>query len=125
MGGSQPGLPQAAGGRADRIATGSVSTKNGRVTIDLARSEATLKKELDARGITVFDKVPAVKGLNSCCSSRPSWCEIQRLVRFLNKLAVVLPIVTLLLLRRRRRPDRGTAGGDWYGPPPVWPCRWR
>ena len=43
---------------------GSVSSKNGKVTIDLSQVEVNVKKKLDAKGITVFDKVPAVKGLN-------------------------------------------------------------
>jgi hypothetical protein len=43
---------------------GSVSSKNGKVTINLSQVETQVKKDLDAKGITVFDKVPAVKGLN-------------------------------------------------------------
>ena len=44
--------------------SGSVSTKGGRITIDLSKVEASVKQKLDARGITIFDHVPAVKGLN-------------------------------------------------------------
>ncbi len=89
---------------------GAVSTKNGRITIDLGRVEATVKKDLDAKGITVFNKVPAVKGLNYVLFQSDNLVHIQKLVKFLNKLAVVLPIVTLLcfagavvLARNRRR----------------------
>ena len=53
--------------------TGSVSTKSGRITIDLSQVELTAKKDLDAKGITVFDKVPAVKGLNFVLFSRTTW----------------------------------------------------
>ena len=97
---------------------GSVSTKNGKITIDLGQVELTAKKELDAKGITVFDKVPAVKGLNFVLFQSNDLVRIQRLVNFLNKLAVALPIITLLcfagaivLTRNRRRGlVRATAG---------------
>jgi hypothetical protein len=97
---------------------GSVSTKGGKISIDLGQVELTAKKELDAKGITVFDKVPAVKGLNFVLFQSNDLVRIQRLVNFLNKLAVVLPIVTLLcfagaivLARNRRRGlVRATAG---------------
>jgi hypothetical protein len=89
---------------------GSVSSKNGKVTIDLSQVELTVKKNLDAKGITVFDKVPAVKGLNYVLFQSEDLVKIQRLVNFLNKLAIVLPIVALLLFavsivlaRNRRR----------------------
>ncbi len=51
-----------------------------------------MKKQLDSKGITVFDKVPAVKGLNFVLFQSDQLVKIQRLTRFLNKLAVVLPI---------------------------------
>jgi hypothetical protein len=97
---------------------GAVSTKGGRISIDLSQVELTAKKELDAKGITVFDKVPAVKGLNFVLFQSNDLVRIQRLVNFLNKLAVVLPIITLLcfggaivLTRNRRRGlVRATAG---------------
>lgn len=97
---------------------GAVSTKGGKITIDLGQVELMAKKELDAKGITVFDKVPAVKGLNYVLFQSNDLVRIQRLVKFLNKLAVVLPIVTLLcfagaivLTRDRRRGlVRATAG---------------
>jgi hypothetical protein len=98
--------------------TGSVSTKGGKITIDLSQVELTAKKDLDAKGITVFDKVPAVKGLNFVLFQSNDLVRIQGLVNFLNKLAVVLPIVTLLCfagviwLTRNRRKGlvRATAG---------------
>ncbi len=89
---------------------GAVSTKNGRITIDLSQVEIKVKQALDAKGITVFDKVPAVKGLNYVLFQSDNLVHIQKLVKFLNKLAVVLPIITLLffagaivLARNRRR----------------------
>ena len=87
-----------------------MSSKNGKVTIDLSQVELTVKKDLDAKGITVFDKVPAVKGLNYVLFQSEDLVKIQRLVNFLNKLAIALPIVSLLLFaisivlaRNRRR----------------------
>jgi hypothetical protein len=76
---------------------GSASTKDGKITIDLSKVEANVKEKLDAQGITVFDKVPAVKGLNYVLFQSKDLVRIQKLVNFLNKLAVVLPIITLLL----------------------------
>jgi hypothetical protein len=89
---------------------GSVSTANGRVTIDLSAVEMQAKKSLDAKGITVFDKVPAVKGLNFVLFQSDSLVKIQRLTKLLNTLSIALPIITLLLFalsvvlaRNRRR----------------------
>ena len=103
---------------------GSASTKDGKITIDLSKVEANVKEKLDGQGITVFDKVPADKGLNYVLFQSKDLVRIQKLVNFLNKLAVVLPIISLLLFagavvltRNRRR--------DWCGRPPAWPCRWR
>jgi hypothetical protein len=89
---------------------GSISSKNGKVTIDLSQVEVQVKKRLDARGITVFDKIPAVKGINFVLFQSTSLTKVQRVVKVLNDLAIVLPIITLLLLagavilaRNRRR----------------------
>ncbi len=89
---------------------GAVSTKDGKITINLDQVELAVKKELDGKGITVFDKIPAVKGLNFVLFQSNDLVRIQKLVKFLNKLAVVLPIITLLffagavvLARNRRR----------------------
>ena len=87
----------------------SVSTKDGKITIDLSKVEANVKEKLDAQGITVFDKVPAVKALNYVLFQSKDLVRIQKLVNFLNKLAIVLPIITLLffagavVLTRNRR----------------------
>ena len=89
---------------------GSVSSKNGKVTIDLSQVEVNVKKKLDAKGITVFDKIPAVKGLNFVLFQSKSLVKVQKVTKLLNDLAIVLPIVTLLLfaasvvlVRNRRR----------------------
>ena len=89
---------------------GSVSSRNGKVTIDLSQVEVQVKKKLDAKGITVFDKVPAVKGLDFVLFQSKDLAKIQKLTKLLNDLAIVLPIITLLcfagavvLARNRRR----------------------
>lgn len=98
--------------------TGSVSSKNGRVTIDLSQVEVNVKKKLDAKGITVFDKVPAVKGLDFVLFQSQDLVKVQKATKLLNDLAIVLPIVTLLFLaasvvlaRNRRRGLVRAAGG--------------
>jgi hypothetical protein len=75
---------------------GSVSSKNGKVTIDLSQVEANVKKKLDAKGITVFNKVPAVKGLDFVLFQSKDLAKVQKVTKLLNDLAIVLPIITLL-----------------------------
>ena len=75
---------------------GAVSNKDGKVTIDLSQVEAQVKEKLDAKGLTVFNKVPAVKGLNFVLFESSDLAKIQRLTKLLNNLAIVLPIITLL-----------------------------
>jgi hypothetical protein len=89
---------------------GSVSSKGGKVVIDLSQVEVQVKKNLDAKGITAFDKVPAVKGLNFVLFQSQDLSKIQKLTKLLNDLAIVLPVLTLLgfagavvLARNRRR----------------------
>ncbi|MGO8872361.1 MAG: hypothetical protein ACLQPH_13355 [Acidimicrobiales bacterium] len=89
---------------------GAVSSSNGKVTLDLSQVEVQVKKALNAKGITVFNKVPAAKGLNFVLFQSDQLVKIQRLTRFLDDVALVLPIVTLLcfaggvvLARNRRR----------------------
>jgi hypothetical protein len=88
---------------------GTVSSKNGRITLNLGQVEINVKKKLDAKGITVFDKIPAVKGVNFVLFQSKSLAKTQQMIRLLNKVVVVLPIVTILLfaagiaLARNRR----------------------
>ena len=137
LGGGQPRLPQAAGGRPHRITGGFGDTKGGKITIDLSQVELNVKQELDAKGITVFDKVPAVKGLNFVLFQSQDLVRMQGVMNSSNELAMVLPIVTLLLFagfvvlagNRRRglvRAGAGLAlsmaadpGGHRCGPQPV------
>ena len=97
---------------------GALASSNGKVTIDLSQVEVRAKKALDAKGITVFDKVPAVKGLDFVLFQSEQLARFQRLTRLLNHLALALPIATLLLFaggivlarNRRRGLVRAAAG---------------
>jgi hypothetical protein len=97
---------------------GSVSSKNGKVTIDLSQVEVDVKKKLDAKGITVFDKIPAVKGLDFVLFQSKDLVKVQKVTKLLNDLAIILPIITLLCLaasvvlarNRRRGLVRAAAG---------------
>jgi hypothetical protein len=91
---------------------------NGEVSVDLTRIETQVKRALDARGITVFDKVPTLKGPNLVLLRSTQLAKIQRLTRALDRLALLLPIVTVLLFaaavlltRNRRRGLVRAAGG--------------
>jgi hypothetical protein len=97
---------------------GSVSSSNGQVTVDLAQVEARIKKQLDARGITVFNKVPNARAPTLVLFRSTQLLKIQKLIRFLDKLAVFLPILTLLcfagaivLSADRRKAVARSAGG--------------
>jgi hypothetical protein len=89
---------------------GAVSSKDGKVTIDLGKVEATVKQDLSAKGITIFNKVPAVNGVNYVLFQSKDLVRVQRLTKLFNDLVVVLPILTLLffaaavvLSRNKRR----------------------
>ena len=97
---------------------GAFQSRNGEVTVNLTQIENQVKRALDARGITVFDKVPTVNGPNLVLLRSTQLAKIQRLTRALDRLAIVLPIVTVLLFaaaivltrNRRRGLVRAAAG---------------
>jgi hypothetical protein len=76
---------------------GAISSSNGQVTVDLSQVEVAAKKALAAHGLSVFDKVPAYTGAPYVLFESKQLQKLQRWIQFLNKLVVVLPIVTLLL----------------------------
>jgi hypothetical protein len=98
----------------NKILTGQghyVQTAHGDVVVDLAPVLATLKERLDARGITVFDRVPT-DSVNSrfVLISSKQLDNAQKGVRLLKAAAIVLPLLVLALYaiaigisRRRRR----------------------
>jgi hypothetical protein len=82
---------------------GAVQSHNGQVTLDLSKLETQAKAALDAHGITVFNRVPNAKGPTLVLFRSTQLTKIQGLVRFLDHLALVLPLLTLLFF----------AGGIW------------
>ena len=88
-----------------------LSTRNGRVTIDLSAVFLQIQKLLDERGITIFDNIPIKNlALRFELFDASSLESAQSGVNILNKLSYVLPILVFLLLgvaiwlspRRRR-----------------------
>ena len=88
---------------------GALQSTNGQVTVDLTQVEKAAKQKLAARGLSVFDKVPNYSGTPFVLFHSDQLAKLQRWVRFLNHLALVLPIVSILvfagavLLARDRR----------------------
>ena len=76
---------------------GALQATNGEVTVDLSQIEAAAKKELAARGLSVFDKAPNYTGAPFVLFQSDQLAKLQRWVRFLNNLALVLPVVSVLL----------------------------
>lgn len=77
---------------------GAFQSTNGQVTVDLSQVEKAAKTQLAAKGLSVFDKVPSYTGAPFVLFQSEQLAKVQRWVRFLNHLVVVLPIVTILLL---------------------------
>jgi hypothetical protein len=76
---------------------GALSAANGQVTVDLTQVESKAKQALAAHGLSVFDKVPQYTGKPYVLFESKQLLKLQRWVKFLNRLALVLPIVSLLL----------------------------
>ena len=75
-----------------------VQTAHGQVAIDLAPVLARIKQRLDARGVTVFDRVPTttVKS-NFVLISSKQLDNAQKGVRLLKAAAIALPLLVLAL----------------------------
>jgi hypothetical protein len=76
---------------------GAFQSTNGEVTIDLTQVENAAKQQLSAHGLSVFNKIPNYTGAPLVLFQSDQLAKLQRWIRFLNHLALVLPIVTLLL----------------------------
>ena len=76
---------------------GALQASNGKVTVDLGKIESDAKKRLKARGITLFEKVPSSKAPTITLFQSTELARLQRLTRLLNRLYLLLPIVTVLL----------------------------
>jgi hypothetical protein len=97
---------------------GAVSSTNGEVTLDLGKVATQVKERLDAQGITVLNKVNTGNGPTLVLFKSDQLAKYQKLIKHLNQLALILPIVTILLfigsvllaLNRRKGFVRATAG---------------
>ena len=76
---------------------GAFQSTNGQVTVDLSQIEDAAKKQLAAHGLSVFNKVPNYTGAPFVLFQSDQLAKLQRWVRFLNHLAFVLPIVSILM----------------------------
>ena len=76
---------------------GALQSTNGKVTVDLTQVENAAKKQLEAHGLSVFNKVPNYTGTPFVLFQSDQLAKLQRWVRFLNRLALVLPIVAILV----------------------------
>lgn len=98
--------------------TGPLASDQGKVTLHLGTVAADVKKQLDSHGITIFDRVPTGNGPTLVLFESAKLAKAQRLIRALNRLALVLPAVTiiffvgsiLLAIDRRKGFVRAAAG---------------
>jgi len=88
---------------------GALQSTNGQVTVDLTQVENAAKQQLSAHGLSVFNKIPNYNGAPLVLFQSDQLAKLQRWIKFLNHLALVLPIVSILmfagavLLARDRR----------------------
>ncbi len=75
---------------------GAVSTSNGEVAINLAQVENTVKQRLSDRGLTMFEKVPTTSATHFVLFRSTQLQKLQRLTKVVNRLAYLLPVLSLL-----------------------------
>jgi hypothetical protein len=76
-----------------------ISTKNGKVTVDLSAILLQVRELLDERGITIFDNVPINKlALKFELFDASGLEQAQSGVKLLNQLSYILPILLFVLL---------------------------
>ncbi len=90
--------------------SGVLTADRGKVSLDLGNVEAKVKQALDKKGITIFDKVPTANGTSFVLFQSDQLTKLQGLIRALNRLAYLLPILSVvcfaggvLLTENRRR----------------------
>ena len=76
---------------------GAFQTTDGKVTVDLSQVEDAAKRQLSSHGLSIFNKVPDYTGGPFVLFQSDQLAKLQRWVRFLNNLSLVLPIVSVLL----------------------------
>jgi hypothetical protein len=79
-------------------AIGPVSTDRGQVRLDLTKVVDRVRRQLDANGITVFDGVGSTSSPQLVLFQSTQLERLQSLIRSLDRLALLLPIVTFVLL---------------------------
>jgi hypothetical protein len=77
---------------------GALQATNGEVTVNLSQVEDAAKKALTGRGLAVFNKIPNYTGAPFVLFQSDQLAKLQRWIRFLNRLAFYLPIISVLLL---------------------------
>jgi hypothetical protein len=79
-------------------ASGTLTTKNGAIVLDLKQLATNVIHELDQKGVHVFDKIPVDK-LNPqiVLIKSQGLAGARTVTRALNHLALVLPVLTLVL----------------------------
>jgi hypothetical protein len=95
-----------------------VSAANGQVTVNLSTVETEVKKRLSAKGLTFINSVPNYSGAPVVLFQSQELLKLQRTVRLLNKLVLLLPILALfsfagavaLALDRRKGVVRASGG---------------
>ena len=97
---------------------GAVSAANGQVTVNLGTVETEVKKRLSAKGLTFINSVPNYSGAPVVLFQSQELLKLQRTVRLLNKLVLLLPILALFsfagavaLARDRRKGLVRASGG--------------
>lgn len=95
-------LNLAAHTQVDNLLTGSqqgaLSSSNGQVTLDLGKVGAAVRAELVQRGVTVVNKIPHIKAPKLVLFKSAALVKMQRATKLLTKLAVLLPILSVLLM---------------------------
>ena len=98
--------------------TGAVSGNNGEVTLNLGTVASQVKSKLDAKGITIFDKINTGNGPTLVLFKSTQLAKAQKLTKRLNQVALILPLITILLFAgsvllaiNRRKGFTRAAGG--------------
>jgi hypothetical protein len=76
--------------------SGVLTEDRGKVSIDLGNVQAKVKQALDKKGITIFDKVPTANGTSFVLFQSDQLVKAQGLIRWLNRLAYLLPILAVI-----------------------------
>jgi len=88
--------------------SGVLTSDRGKVSLDLGTVQAKVKQALDKKGITIFDKVPTTN-TSFVLFQSDQLTKLQGLVRVLDRLAYLLPILSVvcfggaILLNENRR----------------------